>query len=199
MLLAPSFSPKVQTVLDCLFNAVGALSGRSCPSTSRSFSYSVVLAMPEEAWEATLVYLRALTASTGEGCSTPRLHWTWAGMRTCRRSLSFFVPAPSCCVLGSFGLLCLTILGRAGNRRGSTAGRGSTNTDSSALTPLTQWINNHRHGREPHGTAFWSRTCFLYFQHFNKHSSQNVCHLMELKTYTKTVLDHLNGQWFLWK
>lgn len=107
MLLAPSFSPKVRTVLDCLFNAVRALAGRtfsSFSSTSRSFSYSVVLAMPVEAWEAPMVS-QAAGAAQKRGTAhsmplalSPRLCWTWTGMRTCRRSLSFSIPAPSCCM-----------------------------------------------------------------------------------------------------
>lgn len=101
-MLAPSFSPKVRSVLDCLFIALRALVGRtfsSFTSICRSFSYSVVLALPEEAWEATLAS-QAAGAAQGTHCQprrgvqqrglSPGLFWT------CRKSLSFSVPAPSC-------------------------------------------------------------------------------------------------------
>lgn len=184
MLLAPSFSPKVQTVLDCLFNAVGALAGRTCPSTSRSFASSVVLAMPGKARVATLapkllVHPRAQTLPAqkrGTAHSTPmdlspRLCWTWAGMRTCRSPcpslfqlpLAAFWAAVGCCARPSW----------AWWGAGGAALLGPGSVGAQTLTalhwPLSQWINHHRHIRETHGTggswAFWSRTCFLYFQY----------------------------------
>lgn len=223
MLLAPSFSPKAQTVLDCLFNAVRALSGRSCPSTSRSVSWSVVLAMPEEAWEAwppkLLVHPRALTDSPGEGYSTLHARGSFPkallDLGWCEDLQKVPLLPRSSSLLLCSGLLWAAVPGHHGQGRGqegSTAVPGSpalccsTNTDSSALASLTQWINNHRHLREPHGIgsdwAFWSRTCFLYFQHCSfsceqTPSSKCVPPYGAENLYKNCVLDLLNRWWFL--
>lgn len=219
MLLAPSFSPKVQTVLDCLFNTVGALAGKTCPSTSRSFSYSVVLAMPEEAWEATLASqaagapqdtLPAQSRGTAHSMLlglSPRLRWTWADMRACRRSLSS-VPAASCCVLGSCGMQCLTIAGMAGNGAGARAAPhcAGAQTPTALHWPLshcelTTTDTSGNHMGQVVAEPFWSRTSFYTFNlaalAVNKHRSQSAGYITELKTYKNCGLDHLNRLWFL--
>lgn len=205
MLLAPSFSPKVQTVLDCLFNAVRALASR----TVSSFSYSVVPAMPEEAREAALAS-RAAGAAQGTQrqprraaqhtpCpgSFPKLCWTWAGMRTCRRSLSFSAPALPCCVH------CPAVAavpdhpghGRAQEGQRCRPGRAARLCAGAQTPSALPWPLSHRGltatdtSGNPTGQAVAELSAqghvFSIFNTapsaVNKHCPQSACHLTELK------------------
>lgn len=213
MLLAPSFSPKVQTVLDCLFNAVRALAGRTCPSTSGSFSYSVVLAMPEEACEAPLA---SQAAGAPQGTHTPAQRrvqhtpclwvfpWTLAGMSTCRRSLSS-VPAPSCCPVGCCALLWWAWQGAGQGQPRSVRGAQTLAALRWPLScsQLTTTDTSGNHMAQAVAEPFWSRTCFLYFQSCcftceRAPSSKCVPPYRAENLYRNCVLDHLNRLWFLY-
>lgn len=186
MLLAPSFSPKVQTVLDCLFNAVRALAGRTCPSTSGSFSHSVVLAMPEEACEAPLAS-QAAGAPQGTHCQ-PR-----GGYSTLHACGSFLGPwlawAPAEGPCPSPFQLPLAALWAAVPYRdghGREQGRGSPalcvvhKHRQPCPASLMQSINNHRHLGEPHGTG--SSWAFLVKDMFSLFS------ILLLQLWTNTFL-----------
>lgn len=221
MLLAPSFSPKVQRVLDCLFNTVRALAGRTCPSTSRSFASSVVLAMPGKARVAALapkllVHPRAHTLPAqkrGTAHSmpmdlSPGLCWTWAGMRTCRSPcpslfqlpLAAFWAAVGCCARPSWawwgaGGAALLGPGSVLEHRHWQLCAGPSHSE------LTTTDTSGKHMGQAVAELFGQGHVFSIFSiapsAVNKHHPQSIYHLTELKTYTK--IDHLNRLWFLQK